>query len=57
MKEPKVFLKDTQRQQLIKPQAADLIVDQPQVEPGDCQTRNVCGQSNSSIGGSEDILF
>ncbi|HVI43560.1 MAG TPA: hypothetical protein VM802_01770 [Chitinophaga sp.] len=57
MKEPKVFLKDSQHQQLIKPQAANLITEQPQVEPGDCTSRNVCGQSNSNIGGSEDILF
>ncbi|HVI43558.1 MAG TPA: hypothetical protein VM802_01760 [Chitinophaga sp.] len=55
-----VFLKDNQRQQLIRPAKGEqfMPLEQPvETEPGECQTRNVCGKSNSSIGGSEDILF
>ncbi|HVI43562.1 MAG TPA: hypothetical protein VM802_01780 [Chitinophaga sp.] len=59
MKEPKVFLKNDQHQQLISPKKSEALLPTLE-EPGEtapCSSRDVCGKSNSSIGGSEDILF
>ncbi|HVI43561.1 MAG TPA: hypothetical protein VM802_01775 [Chitinophaga sp.] len=57
MKESKVFLKEGQRQQLIIPAKSEHTT--PTIDPVEnpCASRDVCGASNSSIGGSEDILF